>query len=87
MKSPFIFNMSLHKFERIHLQSLQRDLESCIKWIDEILERDNLHCDDTLIDAAVPDACRASPEDEYMARPGSRSHAVLTSTTFVPTQE
>ena len=52
--------MHLHKFERQYLAEIQRDLEAAAVWINNILERDKLHTDDTLVDAALASAYSAS---------------------------
>ena len=48
-----IFSMALHTYEIAYLKEMQRDLECAVKWIDDILEIDELDSEDTLIKAAL----------------------------------
>ena len=45
--------MALHQFEKEYLEEISRDLAAAKQWIDEILEEDELHCDNTLVNAAL----------------------------------
>lgn len=42
--------------ETAFIKEIQRDLRLSIRWLDDILETDNLHCDETLTNAALAES-------------------------------
>ena len=43
----------LHKYEVAYLKEIRKDLEAAVKWVDDILEIDELDNEDTLVKAAL----------------------------------
>ena len=43
----------LHKYEVAYIQEIGKDLEAAVKWVDDILEIDELDNEDTLVKAAL----------------------------------